>query len=111
MVVRKKKINVIRPTLRHKKRYISFNYLKPLPVTTKIKVYLSLFRSLVQDKGLVIANDANITVLSVDESRKEVLVRINMLYLDDFLSSLFLNKDFALITNISIKSTIKQFKE
>jgi len=111
MVVTKKKINIIRPTLRHKKRYISFNYSKQLSITTKIKIYLSLFKSLVQNKGLVVANNANITVLAVDESKKEVLVRINMLCLDDFLGSLFLNKDLGLISNITIKSTIMQLKK
>lgn len=102
------KINVIRPTLRHKKRYICLKVSNNLDELDKKKISLIFIRNFQKLYGLFSLTNANISVLEVDSKKKTIVIRVNKVNLDQFLSSLFyLNSDFGLIFVQKVSSTIK----
>lgn len=107
----KKKLKTIRPTLRHKKRYVLLKLLtKPLSSDLK-KTYHILCNGLQKNSGIFIQIDSNITILEIDTKQNTFLVRVNKEHLEDFLSSLFFSQaDLGLIKVLEIKTTIKKMK-
>jgi len=113
MKLQKKKLNVIPPTLRDKKRYVSFTSSK---ASSEIKNEQDVFRVIVKNfektHGLFKSISANLTIISFNKEEKEVLVRVNKDNLDDLLTSLFFLKDqLGLIRIKSIDQTIKKSKK
>jgi RNase P/RNase MRP subunit POP5 len=105
----KKKINVIRPTLRHKKRYVTLKFIGSTIIQDKQKIFTLLYKSLQKTNGIFVQISTNITVLDFDSETNIALIRINKDYLSEFLGSLFfLDSDFGEVKVISIDSTIKQ---
>lgn len=105
----KKKINVIRPTLRHKKRYVTLKFIDPIVDLDKQKIFSALYKTLQKTNGIFVQISTNITVLEFDFENTTALIRINKDYLSEFLGSLFfLESDYGVIKVISIDSTIKQ---
>jgi len=105
----KKKINVIRPTLRHKKRYVTLKFIDPVIDLDKQKIFFALYKSLQKSNGIFVQISTNITVLEYDFENTTALIRINREYLSEFLGSLFfLESDYGIIKIISVDSTIKQ---
>jgi len=105
----KKKINVIPPTLRMKKRYVILTVSK-LPTTNQvelIKLIISNFESIF---GIFKSINASIILVSFSLDKKEIGLRVNKDNLDDLLTSfLFLEKDFGIIS-IKVAQTIKKSK-
>jgi RNase P/RNase MRP subunit POP5 len=101
----KKKLNVIRPTLRHKKLYIKIEYTKES--FTKISsLILKNYQSIY---GLIHLVNANITIMNSDN--KTALIRINKDYKDSFLGSIFfLKSDLGLVYVIKQASTLKSIE-
>jgi len=110
MVIKKKKINVIRPTLRHKKRYIQLKYFTDKDIVlNEIKLYTLFLKNLEKTYGVFINAETNLTIISFDYKKREIIIRINKEYLSEFISSLFLlNNDLGLVIIKKISSTIKQ---
>lgn len=107
--MKKKKLAVIRPNLRHKKRYIALELLTyPKSLDSKT-IYLSLGHALQKQSGIFVQLETNITILEMDSKSKTLLIRVNKEYLEEFVSSLFFaQSDLGLIHINSIKSTIKK---
>lgn len=109
--MKKKKLAVIRPTLRHKKRYVLLELLTfPHNLDSK-SIFLSLSRALQKQSGVFVQLDTNITILDADSKTKNILIRVNKEYLEEFISSLFFaQQELGLIKIKSIKSTIKKIE-
>ncbi|MFA7576127.1 MAG: Rpp14/Pop5 family protein, partial [archaeon] len=91
MVVNKKKLNVIRPTLRHKKRYVHFSFSKEI-LSDPYNLFTILNNNFQKVFGVFLTAKANITVIDLDLEKREVIVRVNKFYLNQFLGSLFFLK-------------------
>jgi len=110
MVVAKKKLNVIRPTLRHKKRYVHFSFSKGLSYDA-YNLFMLLNNNFQKIFGIFITAKANITVINLDLEKNEITVRVNRVYLEHFLCSLFfIKRDLGLIVIKKVSSTIKRLK-
>lgn len=107
--MKKKRLAVIKPTLRHKKRYIEIRLLTfPQSLDPKT-IYGSLTKALQKNSGIFVQLETNITIIETDQKLKTVLVRINKECLSDFISSLFFaQSDLGLIKVKALKSTIKK---
>jgi len=105
----KKKLNVIRPTLRHRKRYFLLTFTKEFSLNTKIhSLFLKNFEKI---HGLFSLIECNLTVMDFNFENKTVVIRINNNYRSLFLSSLFfLKDDFGLISILKEASTLKSLK-
>ena len=75
MVVAKKKLNVIRPTLRHKKRYVHFSFSKGLSYDA-YNLFMLLNNNFQKIFGIFITAKANITVINLDLEKNEITVRV-----------------------------------
>ena len=110
--MKKKKLAVIKPTLRHKKRYVELQLLSyPQNIDSKT-IYTTLTKALQKNSGIFIQLETNITVIDVDSKTKTLLIRVNKEYLEQFISSLFFaQSDLGPIKVKNIKSTIKKIKK
>lgn len=107
--MKKTKLGVIRPTLRHKKRYILIKIINPAIVLDSKKCYSVLTQSMQKNSGIFHQIECNITILDIDLKSQTILIRINKDYLDEFISSLFfVQAELGLIKILEIKSTIKK---
>lgn len=105
----KQKINVIRPTLRHKKRYVTLKFIDPIIDLDQQKIFSALYKSLQKANGIFVQIATNITVLEYNSESFTALVRVNKDYLSEFLGSLFfLGEEYGVVKVISVNSTIKQ---
>ena len=105
----KQKINVIRPTLRHKKRYVTLKFIDPVIDLDKQKIFYALYKSLQKSNGIFVQISTNITVLEYNSESFTALVRVNKDYLSEFLGALFfLGEEYGVVKVISVDSTIKQ---
>jgi RNase P/RNase MRP subunit POP5 len=103
----KKKLNVIRPTLRHKKRYFKLSYSKE----NHTNIYSLLSKNYEKSYGLFSLIESNLTVMDLNTDKKTIIVRINKDYKSLFLSSLFfLKQDLGLIFVLKEASTLKSLK-
>ena len=102
MVKIKKKLNVIRPTLRHKKIYFKLEFTKEYSnnlFSLFLKNYQNIF-------GLFSLVNANITLMK--STKNTAIVRINKDYKDSFLTSIFyLKQDLGLVYVTKQVSTLK----
>jgi RNase P/RNase MRP subunit POP5 len=107
--MKKKKLAVIRPNLRHKKRYLAIELLTyPQGLDSKT-IYQSFSRALQKQSGIFVQLETNITIIEMDSKTKTILIRVNKIYLDKFVASLFFaQQDLGLIKVKNIKSTIKK---
>lgn len=104
----KKRLNVIRPTLRHKKIYLKLSFRKDV---LKEKIFSLFYKNYQNIYGLFYLINCNITLIDFNEDRKEVIFRINKDFLDSFLASLFfLKKDLGLIFVLEKKTTLKSIR-
>ena len=109
--MQKKKLSVIRPTLRHKKRYILIKLLDTAINFDSKKIYSVLTQALLKNSGLFVQVDTNITILEADVVSKTLLIRINKDYLNEFISSLFFAQaELGLLKIVETTSTIKKIK-
>ncbi len=110
---KKKKLNVIPPTLRDKKRYVSFNVSRIGPeIQNENDVFRIIIKNFEKVHGLFKSVSANITIISFNKQEKEILLRVNKDNLDDLLTSMFFLKDqFSLISIKTISQTIKKSKK
>ncbi|HRS42385.1 MAG TPA: Rpp14/Pop5 family protein [Candidatus Diapherotrites archaeon] len=107
--MKKKKLAVIRPNLRHKKRYVHLELLTYPHALDSKTVYSSLSRALQKQSGIFVQLEANITIIEMDFKAKTILIRVNKDYLEEFLASLFFaQQDLGLLKIKNIKSTIKK---
>lgn len=107
--MKKKKLAVIRPTLRHKKRYVLLELLTYPQALDSKSIYLSLSRALQKQSGIFVQQETNITLLEINPNTKTALIRVNKEYLEEFISSLFFaQQELGLIKVNSTKSTIKK---
>ena len=101
----KKKIGVISPTLRHKKRYVSFSYSNNVD---EKGIGRLLSDNFLRVHGIFANIEANLMIASNDFKHKKLIVRVNKDLLDKFISSLFfLEKELGLVIVESVSSTIK----
>jgi RNase P/RNase MRP subunit POP5 len=118
----KKRINVIRPTLRHKKRYVILKFIETNNYNSnnllyknlnKLNIYKIISKNFQKIYGLFQQVNANITILDYNLENKEVLIRVNREYLDKFIGSLLFikNTQLPLFCILEIKNTIKNKKE
>jgi len=106
--MRKTKLGVIRPTLRHKKRYILLKLINPMVTMEQKKLFSVFTLSMQKASGVFAQVDANITILDIDSKSKTILIRLNKEYIDEFTGSLFFaQNEIGLIKVLEIKSTIK----
>jgi RNase P/RNase MRP subunit POP5 len=127
----KKKLNVIRPTLRHKKKYIELKLLNTNSINNKInnnsnsnsncsyncnklnildayELHKVFYKNFQKVYGLFSQINVNITVIDFNKNNNVILIRINSLYIKEFVSSLFfLNNELGLFKINKIGSTIK----
>lgn len=104
----KTKLNVIRPTLRHKKRYVLLEFLEKKELDAK-SIHSSLVLNLQKAHGIFTQIETNITVLDFDKKTKTLLIRVNKEYLDEFINSLFFSQtELGLLKILKITSTIKK---
>ncbi|MDD3975668.1 MAG: hypothetical protein PHN22_00680 [Candidatus ainarchaeum sp.] len=95
-MIKFKKINVIRPTLRHKKRYLKISCFNDLSSYDNKKLAYIFIKNFQKTHGLFKTSSANISVL--DFKNNIIIIRVNKLFLNDFLSSLFyINNDLGLL--------------
>ncbi|MEI8363830.1 MAG: Rpp14/Pop5 family protein [archaeon] len=113
MKLQKKKLSVIPPTLRDKKRYVLFIVSKMQPdIQNEQDVFRIVVKNFEKIHGLFKSISANLTIISFNKSEKEILVRVNKDNLDDLLTSLFFLKDqFGLIKVKTVSQTIKKSKK
>ena len=110
MKTRKKTINVIRPTLRHKKRYIKL-YLSKNDLDKK-DLYKVFFNNFKDFYGKFVCLEANLTIIDFDSKNNFLVFRVNKDFLDEFLGSLFfLNSRFDLVIIKKVSSTIKSLEK
>ncbi len=103
----KKKLNVIRPTLRHKKLYLKLEYTKEY----SSNLYTLLLKNYEKINGLFSSLECNLTVMENDYTTKTMVVRLNKAYKESFLSSLFfLKQDLGLIFVLKEASTLNSLK-
>jgi RNase P/RNase MRP subunit POP5 len=107
----KKKIKVIKPTQRHKKRYVLIEVTKDISKYTQKDIFYLFFKNVSYFKGFIIANLLNIVVLDVFSNKKQILFRVNKQYIDEFIGSLFFIKDLGAIKVVSITTTFKRIEE
>ncbi len=109
--MKKKRLAVIKPTLRHKKRYLQLQLLTyNQPIDSKI-VQTILYKALQKQSGIFSQIETNITIIDTEQKTKTLLIRINKEYLDTFIASLFFaQSDLGLLKVKDIKSTIKKVK-
>lgn len=107
----KKKIQVIKPTKRHKKRYVLIEVSKDIDKYTEKELYYLFYNSLCFLHGFVLANLTNIVLLEVNnqDKQKQLLFRVNKEHLELFLGSLLFVKDVGVIKVVDIKSTLRSF--
>lgn len=103
----KKKIQVIKPTQRHKKRYVLLKASKDISNYSEKDLFYLFFNNLSHMYGFVSANITNLVLLEVDSNQNTLLFRVNKDYLDYFLGSLLFIKDLGVIRVVSVNSTIK----
>ncbi len=108
----KKKLNVIRPTLRHKKRYLEIKLLNTnklnLDLLDTAGLHKIFYKNYQKAFGLFNQIEANITIMDFNKDNKTILIRINRFYLNEFISSLFFLKNELNLFKINkISSTIK----
>jgi len=109
--MKKKKLAVIRPTLRHKKRYIEIQLLSYPQTLDSKTIYITLTKALQKNSGVFVQLETNITIIDIDTKTKTLLIRVNKEYLEQFISSLFFaQSDLGLIKVKNIKSTIKKIR-
>jgi len=109
--MKKKKLAVIRPTLRHKKRYIQLQLLTYPGVLDSRIAHGILVKALQKQSGVFSQTEANITIIDIDQKSKTILIRINKEYLEQFIASLFFAQpELGLLKVKDIKSTIKKVK-
>jgi len=103
----KKKLNVIRPTLRHKKIYVKVKYTKEYSSNL-----FSLFsKNYEKTNGVFSLIDSNLTVMESNLNQKTSIIRLNKSYKDSFLASLFfLKQDLGLIFVLKQVTSIKSLK-
>lgn len=107
--MKKKKLAVIRPTLRHKKRYIQLQLLTFSGVFDSRSLHGVLIKALQKQSGVFSQTEANITIIDIDQKSKTILIRINKEYLEQFIASLFFaQSELGLLKIKDIKSTIKK---
>jgi RNase P/RNase MRP subunit POP5 len=106
----KKKIQVIKPTQRHKKRYVLIEVSKDIDNYTEKEIFYLFLNSLYYLHGFVVANITNLVLLEANTSKKQILFRVNKEYLDCFLGSLLFVKNVGVVKVVTVKSTIKSFK-
>jgi len=106
----KKKLNVIPPTLRDKKRYVLFSFsIVPQGVFSKQDFFRIILKNHEKIYGLFNSISANLNLINFDSNKKEILIRVNKDNLDDFITGLFFLKDqFGLIVIKNISQTIKK---
>ncbi len=103
----KKKLNVIRPTLRHRKIYFKISYSKE----NNSSPYLILSKNYENNYGLFSLISSNLTLMDYNKDLKNFVVRINKDYGGLFLSTLFfLKQDFGLIYVQKEASTLKSLQ-
>ncbi|MFA5745919.1 MAG: Rpp14/Pop5 family protein [archaeon] len=109
--MKKTKLAVIRPNLRHKKRYVQLQLLTYNQSIDQKIIHTTLCRALQKQSGIFAQIESNITILETNPKTKELIIRINKEYLDEFIGSLFFaQSDLGLIKIKDIKSTIKKVK-
>lgn len=109
--MKKTKLGVIRPTLRHKKRYVLIKLINPEISLESKKIHSVLTQSLQKTCGIFVQTECNITILEIDTKTQTILIRINKEYLDEFIGSLFFaQNETGLIKVLEVKSTIKKLK-
>jgi len=109
----KKKLNVIPPTQRDKKRYVLL-YLSKIgsDIKNEQEIYKIIIKNFERIHGLFKSVYSNITIISFNKQEKEILIKVNKDYLDDLLTSLFfLKQQFGLVCVKSINQTIKKSKK
>ncbi len=107
--MKKTKLGVIRPTLRHKKRYVLIKLINPEVILDSKKIYSVLTQSLQKACGIFVQTECNITILEIESKSQTLLIRTNKEYLDEFIGSLFFAQaELGLIKILEIKSTIKK---
>jgi RNase P/RNase MRP subunit POP5 len=108
----KKRLNVVPPTLRDKKRYISFSFTKaPQEASNEQELSRIIIKNFEKVNGLFKSIKANISLIWLDKDKKEVLIRVNKDNLDELITSLFFLKyQFGLIKINGISQTIKKGK-
>jgi RNase P/RNase MRP subunit POP5 len=104
----KKRLNVIRPTLRHKKVYLKISFRKEI---LKEKIFFLFSKNYQNTYGLFYLINCNLTLIDFNSNKKEIILRINKDYFDSFLTSIFfLKKDLGAIFILKIKTTLKSIK-
>jgi len=108
----KKRINVIRPTLRQGKRYVLLRFSQEKSkVLDQRSLYTMLSNNFQYAQGIFSLSEAGITIMSFEPSKCLAIVRISDDYLDKFLSSLlFLSTDLGYILVESVKPTLKSLQ-
>lgn len=107
--MKKTKLAVIKPTLRHKKRYVQLQLLTYNQSLDARLIHTILCKALQKQSGIFVQIESNITILETNPKTKELIIRINKEYLDEFIGSLFFaQSDLGLIKVKDIKSTIKK---
>ncbi|HOD89842.1 MAG TPA: Rpp14/Pop5 family protein [archaeon] len=107
----KKKIGVIKPTMRQKKRYIKLKVYAQQITQDKYKLENTFKKNLQKIYGLFVDVDTNLKIIEINE-KNEIIIRINKTYLNQFISSLlFLNKEIGIIKIQKISNTLKKQKQ
>ncbi len=104
----KKKLQVIKPTQRHKKRYVLLKVFSNIDGYTEKDLYFLFNKSFCYTHGFVLGLVANISLLKVDFSEKTLLFRVNKQQLDNFISSLMFVKEVGVISVVCVESTVKE---
>lgn len=105
----KKKLNVIRPTLRHKTIYFKLKFTKSFDDEKKLKNIV--FKNFEKTNGLFSQINTNLSIFSINLKESILIIRINSNYKDEFLSSLFfLSNYLGLIYILKEARTIKSLK-
>jgi len=109
--MKKTKLAVIRPNLRHKKRYVQLQLLTYNQSLDGKVIHTALCKALQKQSGIFVQIESNITVLEINPKTKELIIRINKEYLDEFIGALFfVQSDLGLLKIKKIESTIKKVK-
>ncbi len=104
----KKKLNVIRPTLRHKKKYFLISYSSDI---NEDKIHSLFIKNYEKTYGLFSLIECNLTVIESNLKNKTIIIRINKEYNEQFLSSLFfLKQNLGLIFVLKQASTLKSLR-
>lgn len=99
----KKRLNVIRPTLRHKKLYIKLSFSKNI----SYDVFQIFLKNYINTHGFLSSIECNLTLMQTLPNNI-LIFRLNKLYQNDFLSSLFfLKEQLGLVVVLKQASTLK----